>query len=694
MTIKSRTGTAVSTLLIFIFVIITLSLATSLVVQFSEAWSELRSAQRAASLAAADRVIFQVIQTTRVSRGEVQTVLATADQPEQKLKDLLGRNTELLKQVFEVVNPNLARNVDALTSQIQKQAATAQSLEKQVMDVAAKPKALRNIKDTQAWNDSIGVVTAGLSSLSRSIAAEVRLADPVIGEYVLARQYSWSIRDSVGNECAATRAFFMNNTPIDAGSGVAVASFRGEARRSVAALEDLLAHAGASQPLIDATATAKQVVIQAFADRDGAYAVAGSAKALSPAAWQQTCSQPFDAILKVADTAIGGMAQRADERHSVATNRLVLIGVALIIGVGGCVLGLVMIKRRVVTPVGSLTSSIGRLANHDFETPVPPVNHADEFGAMATTLENLRLGVAEAERLTAERAADQAMREERGKRLEALVRSFEIKVAQLVGLLASAATELETTAQSMSSTAGQTHKQAAAVASSSEEARVGVEIVATAAEELSSSIVEIGRQVAQSTAISGRAVEDARRTDGIVRALADSAQKIGDVVGLISSVASQTNLLALNATIEAARAGDAGKGFAVVASEVKILAQQTATATDDISTQVRQIQATTREAVEAIQAIGSTIEEVNGFSAAIAAAVEEQGAATSEIARNVQRTAASTTEVTQNIAGVSQASNETGSAASEVLGAAGELAKQAEILSHEVGEFIADVRNV
>ena len=692
MTRKSQRGTAVSTLLTSIFMLLAVALAASLVVQFANAWSELRSANRAAALASADRVIFQAIQLVRVSRGELQTKLVNLDQPEVEIKAQLAENQTRLQLVYGAVDPNLSKNAAALVGQLRQQVAAAQSQEPLLLASAAKPKAARDIKDIQPWYDAVGPVTTGLSDLSRSIAAEARLADPVIGEYVLARQYSWSIRDSVGTECAAVRANFNANKPIDANNRLQIAGLRGEARRSISALDDLLAGTGAPSNLVEATMSAKQAVAQAFSERDVAYANAGGPNALSSTGWQDACPRPFDAILKIAEAAIAGMAQRADDRHSAAVGQMALIGVVLLVGVAGCLWGLRVIQRRVVAPVRSLSASIGLLAGHDYETPVSAMVRADEFGAMATTLENLRLGVAEAERLAAERAAEQAAREERGRRLETLVRSFEIKAEQLVDVLASAATELEATAQSMSSTASRTNRQAATVTSSAREAGIGAQTVAAAAEQLSSSIVEIGRQVAHSTTITGRAVVDARRTDGIVRALSESARKIGDVVGLISTIASQTNLLALNATIEAARAGDAGKGFAIVASEVKALARQTATATDDIGIQVQEIQAATQAAVAAINAVGKTIEEVNGITAAIAAAVEQQGAATSEIARNVQRTATSTDEVTHNIAGVSQAANETGSAASDVLGAAGELSEQAENLAREVNEFIAGVR--
>jgi methyl-accepting chemotaxis protein len=471
-----------------------------------------------------------------------------------------------------------------------------------------------------------------------------------------------------------------------------VAGLRGEVRRSISSLDDLLSRTDAPRALTEVVATAKQSVSEAFVKRDAAYADAGTPTALAPAAWTQLCDTPIGELVKVAEAALTGMAQRAGQRQSAAVGHLGLIGSALLIGVAGCVFGLLMIQRRVVAPVRSLTASIGRLAERDYHTEVPTMQRADEFGTMAKTLQELRHGALEAERVMAEQAAEQTARAERGRRLEALVQGFETRAEQLVGLLAVSAAELEGTAQSMSSTAGRTNQQAATVATAAEEAGVGVQTVASAAEQLSSSIREIGRQVAHSTRITGQAVEDARRTDGIVRALADSAQKIGDVVGLIASIASQTNLLALNATIEAARAGDAGRGFAVVATEVKALAQQTATATDDIGAQVRQIQTTTHEAVEAIRAIGATIDEVNGITATIGAAVEQQGNATSEIARSVQQTATSTEHVTRNIAGVSQAANETGSAASNVLGAAGQVSRQSENLSKEVSQFIAGVR--
>jgi methyl-accepting chemotaxis protein len=350
------------------------------------------------------------------------------------------------------------------------------------------------------------------------------------------------------------------------------------------------------------------------------------------------------------------------------------------------------IIRGVARPITAMTGAMRRLAENDMTTEVVGLGRKDEIGAMAGTVQVFKDNMMKADQLAVEQQTERTAKEQRAARMDTLVRGFEAKVAGLVGLLASAATQMEATARSMSETAGQTTQQATTVATAAEEASAGVQTVAASAEELSSSISEISRQVAQSSRITEKAVSDARRTDATVRALAEGAQRIGQVVELIRSIAGQTNLLALNATIEAARAGDAGKGFAVVASEVKGLAGQTAKATEEIAAQIAQLQSETTGAVEAIRGITAVIEEVSQIATAIASAVEQQGAATAEIARNVQQTAGSAQLVTTNIAGVSQGAASTGAAADEVLSAAGELSRQAESLSAEVTGFVSDVR--
>jgi methyl-accepting chemotaxis protein len=327
------------------------------------------------------------------------------------------------------------------------------------------------------------------------------------------------------------------------------------------------------------------------------------------------------------------------------------------------------------------------------EIVVPGAGRADEIGSMARAVEIFKDGLIETDRLRAaqeqQRAA--AARERRNTMAE-LAAKFEAGAGTVVEAVGSAAGELRSTAQSMAATADEATRQTATVAAASEEASQSAQAVAAAVEELNASIGEIALQVNQSAKVAGAAVDQANSANSEVQGLALAAQKIGDVVKLISEIAAQTNLLALNATIEAARAGEAGRGFAVVASEVKALANQTAKATDEISAQVGAIQGATQSSVGAIQDITTTIGRVSEIAGAIAAAVEQQGAATLEIARNVAEAARGTGAVSENIAGVNDAARETGVAATRVVHSAAELSQSGEMLKSQVDAFLREVR--
>ncbi|PLX38459.1 MAG: methyl-accepting chemotaxis protein [Hyphomicrobiales bacterium] len=363
-------------------------------------------------------------------------------------------------------------------------------------------------------------------------------------------------------------------------------------------------------------------------------------------------------------------------------------GISLVLGI----LAAWLIGAGISGPVQMITRAMKTLAGGDKSTAIPGLDRKDEIGAMASAVQVFKENMIKADEMAERETREAGIRDARAKRIEALTSDFDSGVSELLSAVASASTEMENTASSMSTIANDTNHRATTVASAAEEASTNVQTVASATEELTGSIHEISRQVSQSAEIAGRAVTQAEQTDGQVRGLADAAQRIGEVVSLISAIAEQTNLLALNATIEAARAGEAGRGFAVVASEVKNLATQTAKATEEISQQVGSIQSETLEAVTAIQSIGTIIKEVNDIAAGIAAAVEEQSAATGEIARNVEQASIGTQEVSTNIVEVTHAASETGAAASQVTSVAGDLNMKADELKAKVERFLADVR--
>ncbi|HVH77785.1 MAG TPA: methyl-accepting chemotaxis protein, partial [Stellaceae bacterium] len=352
-----------------------------------------------------------------------------------------------------------------------------------------------------------------------------------------------------------------------------------------------------------------------------------------------------------------------------------------------------LIGRDIVNPLVRLQSLMQRLAAGELAVEIAGISRRDEIGGMARAVQVFKDNMIEAERLRAEQEEQKKRAEEQQRQAMVLMAdTFEAAVGDIVRGVSTQAIELQATAQSMSAVAEETERQSTAVASASEEASANVQTVASATEELSSSIAEISRQMATSSQITARAVGETHRTNEQIQGLAEAAQSIGDVIKLISDIASQTNLLALNATIEAARAGDAGKGFAVVASEVKSLANQTAKATDEIRSKIAEMQSATDNSVNAVREIGDTIRQIDEIVTGVAAAVEEQGAATQEIARNVQQAAAGTTEVSANITSVTRAANDTGAASTQVLGTAGELAQQSEALKAQVETFLGNIR--
>ena len=370
-----------------------------------------------------------------------------------------------------------------------------------------------------------------------------------------------------------------------------------------------------------------------------------------------------------------------------------LLGLA-VLGIG-VVAGSIawLIGRSISKPLGELGDRMQQLAEGKLDGAIPGIGRGDEIGAMAATVQIFKDNAVRIRGLEQKEADVQARADaDRRTAMEQIAGDFERSVTGIVRSVSTAAAGMQTTAQSMTATASDASSRAATVSAASQRSSDNVGTVASAAEELSSSVTEISRQVARSSEIASKAVSDAERTNATVGALSTGAEKIGEVVKLIHSIAAQTNLLALNATIEAARAGDSGRGFAVVASEVKALANQTAKATEEISSQVAAMQASTSEAVASIGGITETISQMSEITLSISTAVEQQGGATREIAKNIQSVAAGSNEVSSHIGGVTTAAAATGKAASEVLANARELDTQSGMLRSAVDEFLVKVR--
>jgi methyl-accepting chemotaxis protein len=381
-----------------------------------------------------------------------------------------------------------------------------------------------------------------------------------------------------------------------------------------------------------------------------------------------------------------------DSEAEISQGRIILISLALVSLVTALAIGWYYVGRGVVRRLVRLQNSMKSIAAGDLSVEIATAG-SDEIADMAGALQVFKGNMVESSRLRAERAeAEKHMHAQRRAEMRKLADEFETAVGEIVEMVSSASTELEASATSLTRTAEQTQQLSSRVEAASEEASSNVRSVATATEEMSASISEISRQVQESNRIAGEAVSQAQVTDTRINELSKAALRIGDVVNLITTIAEQTNLLALNATIEAARAGESGRGFAVVAQEVKALAAQTASATNEISSQIAGMQVATQESVLAIKQIGTTISRISEIAATIASSVDQQGGATQEIARNVEQAALGTSEVATNIVDVNNGARETGSASAQVLASAQSLSGESNRLKLEVGKFLDTVR--
>jgi methyl-accepting chemotaxis protein len=353
-----------------------------------------------------------------------------------------------------------------------------------------------------------------------------------------------------------------------------------------------------------------------------------------------------------------------------------------------------MIGRAIAKPIAKLTTVMSDLASGNMQVSIDGSERNDEVGNMAKAVLFFKENLIKNGRMQEEQKFEQKHQLERAEKLEVLTSGFEKSVLELVDGLASASTELSSTAQTMTTIAEQTATQSSAMTSASKSTAQNIQTVAAASEEMSASIRELSSQVNRTSTASNEAASDVDRASTQIEKLLASSERIGDVVKLIGDIAEQTNLLALNATIESARAGDAGKGFAVVANEVKALASETSKATGEISEQVNSVQNEIRSAVEAIKNIEITIKDVSTASSAIAAAIEEQNSTTEEISRNTQVSATNMEELNRNAASVNEAAQTTGDSASEVLSASEDVSRQTDVLKRSVEAFIAQVKSV
>jgi len=369
---------------------------------------------------------------------------------------------------------------------------------------------------------------------------------------------------------------------------------------------------------------------------------------------------------------------RSDEAIDFGT--FVMLMIAGVSVAGAALFVWFYIGRNLVARLVGLEKTMTRLAAGDLSAEVGARRGGDEIGQMAEALSVFREGIVQANAAAAEQAREQEAKQRQAAAIDQLTREFNDGAASALSAVSTAASRMKGSAETMSRVAAQAKQLTSATASASAQAADNVQTVAAATEELSGSIAEISRQVGECTRIATQAVEQVGRSEVTVTALANAADRIGEVVGLINTIAAQTNLLALNATIEAARAGDAGRGFAVVASEVRALAQRSAEAAKEIKgligASVDKVEGGTRLVTDA----GVTMNEIVSSVKRVSDIIGEITAASGEQSQGIG-------EINSAVAQLDQMTQQNAALVEQSTAAAESLKEQAIRLAEVVGTF-------
>ncbi len=690
---------AVSTLLKSVMAIMAAGVVILLASGAWDSWERLRAARRISVIADASASAFRAMHNLRTDRSTTARAL-NADatippQTEHYLRGLRDAETPALRAALATLPETEFDGKAQLLPELERLSQQLFSLQAESWEAIHQPKASRRPSLAKEYFDNNDALLANLEKISAALAAAVNHRDATVDQLLAIKQTAWLLRYTKG-DIAIMLSNALTSGKLSPEQQKAYVKLTGGTEAAWSALE--LSASGMQLPprLTAAFADVKTAYFDpqflALCDRLVDALISGGQPEMPAASFTPMIVGRMGSAVKLAENALDEAKAHTVSQISAARQSLILQLVLLAAALGIAFASMMAVSRRVIKPLHNIRDAMLKVAAGDLAVDIGYADRQDEIGSLASALRTFKQQAEEKARIELQEKERNAATVARQQAVEAHVSEFEQLVRQTLQQLGEASSQMRTTSSNLSTVSRQTNERVEVAQKASGDASMSVESVASASEELSTSINDISQQVAHAANIASRAVDQSRETDGTVQGLVKSASQIGEVVGLINTIAAQTNLLALNATIEAARAGDAGRGFAVVASEVKSLASQTAKATEEISEQITDIQKVAGEAVDAIKGIGSIIGEVNEVATAIAAAVQQQGAATQEISRSTQHAALGTKNVSDNITGVKADADAAAAAAEDVKVASNTLEVQSQQLGDQVTQFLGRIR--
>jgi methyl-accepting chemotaxis protein len=689
----------VSSLIKSVIVLMAACIASLLCISAWNSWQRLAMTNRILVVADASSSLFKAMHNLRSDRSTTSRSLnddAVLSPDIQKyLRDTRDAEMPAMRSAAEVLAAVNFPDQKTLLPELNRLIEAATALEAETWDAVRKPKAERRPALAREFMDNTAALLETLDKVSIRVASAVNHDDPVIDQLLMIKRLAWLMRNTAG-EASLLISNSIASGRVAPDLRQTYSRHTGGIETAWTALQTVAAGSELPPGLVEAMAEAKTAYFDpqflALRDRLVNALLTGEKPEMNANQWSPFSVKHMSSAVTVAERALDAAGRYAQAQHYDARRalslQLLLLAASLALTFGT----MTTVRRRIIRPLHTMQDAMLKVAAGDLSVDTGYAGRRDEIGALAGALETFKQQAVDKFRIEDHERERNAGAVARQRAIDGYVGEFETLVRQTLDQLNDASSQMRTTSADLSTVSGQTNSRVKIAEKASGEASVSVESVAAASQELSASIDDISRQASHAAGIASRAVNRARETDDTVQGLAKTAGRIGEVIGLINSIAAQTNLLALNATIEAARAGEAGRGFAVVASEVKSLASQTAKATDDISEQIADIQKVAAEAIEAIKGIGVIIGEVNEVATAIAAAVEEQGAATQEISRNTQHAAQGTRNASENITGVKADADAAAAAADNVKHTSKTLETQSLQLSNQVTQFLSKIR--